>query len=478
MRLLKPLAAGMLALGLLAGGAYAVAQSAAESAVAEAIARLRAALGPDAVVEHGAVRVEPIAGRVRLASLSIMPEGPAGERFVVGDVVADNLRPGGTGFGRLSLHGTRILVGGEERGRIGSVTLEGLTLPAEARFSLADIALDLLDVLDVAWDLPDGSALHLSYLGAGGIGGDRSDRLRIADLVMIGGRDIGFERIELGHLEIDGARLLPAVLAAIEGRAPPAPRGASQATIRDLLVRVDGLDVVRLGEATSNADDAEGRPGSQRSTLAIRDLVIGLPPEARDALDGLEALRLEIGGQAVMDQDRGDYEIESFRLEAEGLGAIELAGRVTGAPLPPIGDPLANGLLHGFTLAFEDAGLTARALAGAARLAGVTEAELRAQLRQTLGELEAMLAALPPPPPGPEPKGGAEPPLPNSKLGPQAGATPQGGRPLPAFLDRPGRITITAQPAQPVPLSQLDGANPGAGPQEWIARLGLRVRLQ
>jgi len=478
MRLLKPLAAGVFALGLLAGGAYAVAQSAAETAVAEAIGRLRAALGPGAVVEHGAVRVEPIAGRIRLASLAIMPEGPNGERFLVADVVADNLRPGGAGFGRLSLHGTRILVGEEERGRIGSVTIEGLALPAEAGFAVADITLDSLDVLDLAWDLPDGSALHVSYLGAGGIGGDRSDRFQISDLVMVGSRDIGFERFELGQLEMDGVRLLPIVLATIEGRAPPVPRGASQMTVRNLLVQADGLDLVRLGELTSNAEDAEERPGTQRSMLAVRDLVIGLPHEAREALDGLEAIRIELGGRGLSDQERGDYEIESFRLEAEGLGAIEITGRVTGAPVPPLGDPMANGRLHGLTITFEDAGLTARALAGAARLSGTTEAEMRAQLRQALGELEAMLAAVPPPAPGPEPKGGAEPPLPNSKLGPQAGAPASGGRTLREFLDRPGRITLTVQPAEPVRFADLAEALSVSGPQALFGRLGLRVQIQ
>jgi hypothetical protein len=478
MRLLKPLAAGVLALGLLAGGAYAVAQSAAEAAVAEAIARLRTALGPGAVVEHGSVRVEPIAGRVRIASLTVMPDGPTGERFVVADVVADDLRPGGTGFRRLSLHATRILVGQEERGRIGSITIEGLTLPAEAGFSLADISLDGLDVLDVAWDLPDGSALHVSYLGAGGIGGDRSDRFEIGDLVLVGGRDMDFDRVQIGFLEVTGVRLLPVVLATIEGRAPPAPRGASQATLRDVLVQADGREVLRLAEANANSDDADGLPGTQRSILAMRDLVIGLPPEAQAALDGLAELRLAISGETLGNQERGDYSIEELSIEAEGLGTFALSARVSGAMVPPLGDPMADGRLHGFSLSFQDSGLTARLLAGAARASGVSEAEMRAQVRQALAEFEAMLGSLPPPAAGPEPKGGAEPPQPNSKLGPQAGGPPGAGRSLGAFLDRPGRITLSAQPAQPLPFAEIEGLVTGGGPQQLFARLGLRLEVR
>lgn len=480
MRLLKPFAGGLVALSLLMGGAYAVAQSAAETAVAEAIARLRTALGPGAVVEHGAIRAEPIAGRVRVASLTIMPDGPGGERFVVTDVVADRVRPGGTGFERLSLHGTRILVGEEERGRIGSVTIEGLTLPAGSGFSLDDITLDSLDVLDLAWTLPDGSGLHLSYLSASGIGDDRSESYEILDLVVVGGRDSGFELLEIGGFEIAGARLLEMALAGIEGRAPPAPRGQSNATLRDLLVRVDGLDVVRLGSATSDSDDVEGQPGTQRTELSLRDLVIGLPQDARDALGGLEALRLTITGEGTTNQERGDTHVESFRIEAEELGTLELAARVTGAPLPPAGDPMANGRLHGFSLSFEDAGLTARVLAGAARLSARPEADLRAEVRQALGEIEALLGDLgaPPQAAAPEPKPGSEAPLPNSKLGPQGGAAPAPGRPLRAFLDRPGRITITAQPPRPVTFTELERQDPAAGPEALFRLLGLRVQVQ
>lgn len=478
MRLLKPVAAGVLALGVLLSGAYAVAQSAAEAAVAEAIARLREALGPNAQIEHGTIRAEPIAGRVRITSLSFTPDSSNPEAFLVSDVVVDGLRPGGTGFTRLSLHATRILVWGQERGRIGSITIEGLTIPPQPGFSLADVTLDSLDVLDVAWTLPDDSALHVGYLGVTGIGGDRPDRFEIADLVMIGTRDLGFERVQIEFLDLEGARLLPIVLATIEGRPPTTPRGPSQGTIRGLLVRADGLDIVRLGEATSSSDDEDRQPGTQRSTTTVTDLVIGLPPEAREALNGLETIRLDITSETLINQDRGDYEVESFRVEAEGLGVIELTGRVTGATLPPAGDPLTTGLLHGFTVSFQDAGLVARALAGAARLSGVTEAEMRAQVQQALAEIEAMLGVLPQAGAGPERKGGAEPPPPESKLGPQAAPASPGGRSLREFLDRPGRIIITAQPPQPVAFAEMGGAMMGLGPVDLMARLGLRIEYR
>lgn len=478
MRLPKSLTAGVLALGVLLGGAYAVAQSAAEAAVAEAIARLRAALGPDAVVEHGSIRAEPIAGRVRISSLAITPDRNVPQSILVADVVADGLLPGGTGFRRLSLHGSRILVAGEERGRIGTMTMEGLALPAGAAVSPFDIAFDALDVLDIAWDLPDGSALHVGYIGASGVGGDREDAFEIANLVMVGGRDAGFERLELASFNMRGVRLLPSVQAVLDGRAPPTPRGASLLTFSGLLVQADGVEWMRVAEFNLNADDAEGHPpGTQRSNLTITGLVMGLPEEARTALNGLEAIRLSASGAALSNLDRGDIEVEQFRLEAEELGEMDLALRLTGVVPTPVGDPMANASLHGFRLSFQDWGLTARAIAGVARLGGVTEAAVREQARQALGEWEGMLAAVPPAPARPGPKGAAEPPLPASKLGPQAGATPPGGRSLRAFLERPGRITISAQPAQPVPLAQIGGMF-GADPREILSRLGLRVEVQ
>ena len=205
----------------------------------------------------------------------------------------------------------------------------------------------------------------------------------------------------------------------------------------------------------------------------------------------MERIVLAITGGGTIHQDRGDYDIESFRIEAEGLATLELAVRMTGAPVPPIGDPMATGLLHGFRLSVQDAGLTARALAGAARLSGMTEAELRAQVIEAIGMIEGMLGgagapATPPQAAAPDDKGGAQPPPPESKLGPQAAPQPPaaaaGGSgivgSLRGFLERPGSITITARPAQPIPFSDLAGDVGGPGPEALMRRLGLRVEIQ
>jgi hypothetical protein len=494
MRLLKPLAAGILALGLFAGGAYAVAQSAAETAVAEAIARLRVAFGPDAAIEHGTIRAEPISGRVRISSLTIRPDRNLGDRFEVADVVADGLRPGGTGFERLSFHATRVFNGEEERGRIGSITIDGLTIPATPGFAPTDVTLDALDVLDVAWTLPDGTAVHFGLFSITGLGGsDRQDSWSLDNLVVVGGPGAGFERIELEAFQITNARLLENIAAAMEMRAPPTPRGTSSASLTNLLVRANGIDAVRIGQVRSNSEDIEGRAGVQRSVTTINDAVIGLPEDAREALGGLAEIRLGINAVAEIDIDRGDYDVQEFRVEAEGLGAMDVTFRLTGAPIPPIGDPMVNGRLHGFRLTLQDAGLTARALAAAARASGMTEAELRRQIVEGIGMVVGMFGAgtgaPPPAAAAPDSKGGAQPAEPESKLGPQAAPrAPAGPQPpaagpaivgsLRGFLERPGRITISAQPAQPVPLAELESAAAASGPQELIGRLGLRIEIE
>jgi hypothetical protein len=482
----RRLAAVLAVLGLLAGGGYAIAQSAAEAAVVEAIARLRTALGPGAVIEHGAIRAEPIAGRVRISILTVSLGSGNAEAFIVSDVVIDGLRPGGAGFGRLSLHGVRILEGEEERGRIGSMTIEGLTLPAEPGFSLADIRLDSLDVLDVAISHPDwldGHALYLGYLHLGGIGGDQEDRFEVSDLVILGpsgaNRMSLIERIELTRLEVVNARLPQAVQAVLEGLPPPVPTGASSALLRGLLVRSPGQDILRIDDAEGRNEELEGQDGALRNTLSVRGMVIGLPASWA-ALDGLDELRLTITGEGTGNQERGDFDVQSIRVEAEGLGVMDLGYRITGAVLPPAGDPMETGHLHGLRLVFEDSGLVARALAGEARRSGLTASEVRAQVAEALDQLQALLDTLPQAAPAPEPKGASEPPLPNSKLGPQPArpGAARSGQALRALLDGGRRLTVIAAPAAPVPFAAQARVTADDTPEALMRLLGVRIEVQ
>jgi hypothetical protein len=479
----RRLTAAVAVLCLLAGGGYAIAQAASEAAVVEAIARLRAALGPGAVIEHGAIRAEPIAGRVRISGLSISPDSGNPESFLVADVVADGFRPGGTGFLRLSLHAMRIVVAGEERGRIGSMTIEGLTLPATDGFALTDITLDSLDVLDVAISHPDwlnGHALHVGYLHLGGIGGDQEDRFEVSDLVILGpsgaNRMSLIERLELARLEVVNARLPQAVQAVLEGLPPPVPTGASSALLRGLLVRSPGQDILRIDDAEGRNEELEGQDGVLRNTLSVRGMVIGLPASWA-ALDGLDELRLTITGEGTGNQERGDFDIRSIRVEAEGLGVMDLGYHITGAVLPPAGDPMETGHLHGLRLVFEDSGLVARALAGEARRSGRSAPDVRAQAAEALDQLQALLNTLPPAAPAPEPKGASEPPLPNSKLGPRPGAA-RSGQALRALLDGGRRLTVIAAPAAPVPFAEQARLMADDDPAALLRLLGVRIEVQ
>jgi hypothetical protein len=466
MRLRTALAALVLAGGIAVGGAYAVAQSAAETAVAEAIARLRAVLGPEALVEHGAIRVEPIAGRVRLASLTITPDRAQPRRIEVADVVADGLRPGGGGFERLSLHAVRLLDGTVERGRVGSLSIEGVTLPAGMP-TLDDLMVDSLDLLDVSLILPDGMSVHLAYVNAANVGGDRADSYEIQDLIIEGQPGGEFERFEIGTLDASGLRLVAAVRATLAGEAPPVARGPSALSMTNLVLRIDGRDVVRLAELTTTADDAPGQPGVQTTEMRVAGLSIGLPPEAAEALGGLEVLALTLAGEGSVNQEAGDYDLRSFRIEAEGLGVLEMELRLSGIDMSPQADPAETGRLHRLRLVFEDQGLVARAIAGAARAAGMTEPELRREIATTLAPYEEALRTVPP---GPEPKG-QEPELPNSKLGQRPGANVA---PVTAFLERPGRIEITAEPAQSMLLAEI-GRLAVIDPADLIRTLLVRV---
>lgn len=465
----------LLAGGLLFGGAYAAAQAAAEAAVREALERLRVALGPEAVVEPGRIRVEPIAGRVRLDSLTVRPSAAAPERVVIADVVADDVQPGAAGIGRLSLHGIRLLDGAEEVGRIGSVTIEGLALPDGPASAWNDVALDRLDVLDVALRVPNELSLHVAYLMAEGVGGDRADAYEIQNLVFTLEPGGPVERIEFATISAENLRLVPAVLAALERRPPPVPPGVGRFALSGFAVQAGGEEVLRIEELTNRSTAIEERPGVTLDELGIGGFVVVFPPEVSRDLLGIERIEASLTSGGELHVERGDYELRSLRLEIEDLVAVGLAGTFSGLRLWSDEDPADTARLHAAQITIEDRGLLARFIAAAAREAGMEEAAFRREFAAQMGAFDAALGR-PAAGPQPEPKGGPVPaPPPESKLGPAAGDG-GGGAPLRRFLERGGAIEITLEP--PAPLGMQDGLDLlGRDPADIARRLGLRLRL-
>lgn len=463
----------LLAAGLLAGGAYATAQAVAEANVREVLDRLRAALGPDAVVQPGRIRIEPIAGRVRLDSLTVGPSAAAPQRIVIADVVADDVRPAARGFGRLSLHGIRLLEGAEEVGRIGSVTMEGLALPDGPASAWSELALDRLDVLDVALRVPNEFSLHVAYLMAEGVGGDRADAYEMQTVVFELEPGAPVERIEFATISAENLRLIPAVIAALARQAPPVPPGVGRFALSGFAVRAGGEEVLRIEDLTNRSTAIEERPGATLEELAVSGFVVAFPPEiARDLL-GIERIRAGLTAGGELHGERGDYELQSLRLEIEDLVAVGLAGRFSGLRLWSDEDPAETARLHSAQLTIEDRGLLARFIAAAARAAGMDEAPFRREFAGQLGAFDAVLGEPGGAAPQPERKGA--PPPPESKPGPAAG-TGGGGAPLRRFFERGGTIEITLEPRAPLSVGDaLDLL--GGDPADIVRRLGLRLRL-
>lgn len=465
----------LLAGGLLFGGAYATAQAVAEATVREALDRLRAALGPEAVVQPGRIRAEPIAGRVRIESLTIGASAAGPQRVVIADVVADDLRPGAAGVGRLSLHGIRLLEGSEEVGRIGSVTIEGLALPDGPATAWSDVALDRIDVLDVALRVPNELSLHVAYLMAEGVGGDRADAYEIQNLVFTLEPGAPVERIEFATISAENLRLVPAVLAALERRPPPVPPGVGRFALSGFAVQAGGAEVLRIEELTNRSTAIEERPGVTLDELGISGFVVALPPEVSRDLLGIERIEASLTASGELHVERGDYALQSLRLEIENLVAVGLAGTFSGLRLWSDEGPAETLRLHAAHITIEDRGLLARFIAAAAREAGMEEAAFRREFAEQMGAFDAALGQ-PGAGPQPEPKGGPAPaPPPEGKLGPAAGAG-AGDAPLRRFLERGGTLEITIEP--PAPLGMQDGLDLlGSDPAGLAPRLGLRLRL-
>jgi hypothetical protein len=445
-RIRAGLRAGAAAVALCAAGlwgAYSVAQSAAEQAFAQAVERLRAALPPEVVLEHGAVSADPVSGRITVANVAFGPRNDPQERLRAPQLVLEGLRPQGGGLAGLTAETLTLTV--VERGSphrlmtLASLRVTGLTLPAAGQpFDPAAITVDsaeatgfLLTPVNPA-DEPSG---RVGRIAVAGIGGDRPDRLDIegVDLrlpeLMVG------DRLALGRLSAENLRLLPLLLALAAGDAPPPPQGTARLSLEGLAVTQADAAIFRLGRFASETEAVGGDPNRLRGSLLAEGFDLVVPPEIGPFALGYARIQAALSFAFETDLGAGDVSLPQFRLALQEVGALEISGRMTGLGA----DPMREGRLHGFVLRYTDAGLVARALAEGAKQAGMRAEELR----QQIGEMSPTLFS------GPN----AEPNV----------------RALRGFLANPTSLTVTAAPPAPVALSDLE--REGSRAPDGAARL-------
>ena len=134
-------------------------------------------------------------------------------------------------------------------------------------------------------------------------------------------------------------------------------------------------------------------------------------------------------------QDR--LTLRSFAIEAPEVGKFSLAGTISNVKASDLAteqspDALANGNLENLTIRFENSGVVERALDMQAKMMGASREDIVAQLN---GALPFMLNALN-----------------NPAFQEKVAKAAQ------TFLSDPKSITITANPAQPVPFQQIMGS--------------------
>jgi hypothetical protein len=443
------LAAGSLALGLLGAagfGAYSVAQSAAEQAFAQAIDRMRAAVAPDFTIEHGAITAEPVSGRITVANLAYGPTNRPQERLRAPLVTIEGILPQGAGAARISADNLALTI--PERGQphtvlsLGGLRVAGLSLsPAGAPFVLGDTRLDALDLTALTLNPADRDNAPVGRIGRialGQIGGDRRDSILVEGVDLALPNMVVAERLVLGRLATENIGTLRILEAMLFGGLPPVPTDTARLSVEGLALTEGALPVLRLARFATEGTPIGGDVNHIRGALTIEGFDASLPPMLGPFALGYERVRIDLAIQADTQIVAGDVNLRSFRLALPEIGTLEMTAEMTGLGAGAA-DPMNAGLLHRFALRYTDAGLVARALEEGAKQSGMRADQLRQQLEQMSPVLFS---------------------------GPAAEANIRAIR---SFLQRPTTIGITAAPAAPVALSDLE--REGGRTPDAIARL-------
>ena len=493
LRLIPFLLGGM----LLAGGAGALAQAEAERRLEAAIAQLRSALGPEARLEIGGRRVDPVSGRAALADVAITH---GTDRVTIPELILSELGDGRVGRAELRRPSHRGSAGASDADRL---VLTGLAIPAPgAVLAIETLAFEAVEIegLRVAESKGKLALARLAIEGwrDGSVGAARLEGL---DLTMTG-QAAGPLRVSLGRAELrDWQPGRPTLLRLDDLRAGGLTQQLGQLELRLDRIELSGVD--GAGTLAALRDDrqvpdpfdgmpqrlaiegfhaeAEGQPllalrrllsetrlerGLLSGRLATEGFRLSLP---RGQAAWLQALGyreiaggIEIAGAAP--RAGGRLDIDPVRIAWDQAATLTLTAWLDGLPTTPEArTPIDRSAalaawaamrLGALTLTLRDHGLLGRIVAQQAREQRIPDARLREQWAQ-------MVLALPLP--GAAPAKGSDPLLSLREA-------------LAAFIRQPGTLEIALRPPQPLrfeELAELQG-DLAAG----LQRLGLTARAR
>ena len=444
----------------------------------DAVRRLRQLLGADTRLAYASAEViDPARGSARLREVVLTR---ADRSAAIAELTLDGLRDDGVTEailrGVLLREGAAPGAAGDqsriERVRIANL---GVTRPAPGQPPRPDMMrFDQLRIegLSVGGDTP----VALASLTVEDYGNGRPGRLALEGLeVRQPGQAGPVDRVSLGRLTLRGIDLAAYFAAAVAKQAPPRTVGSAALEAEDLVLgrgdqRVGGLAALSL----SGESPPAVATGAETGRLALRGISVQPFPGLAEWMQrfGYRELVGDMTMDVRIDRAAQRMEIGSLSLAARDIGALGFAMTLEGVNAEET-DPAAllGARLASMRLRFVDQSLYGRFVRMQAQQTRRTEQQVRE-------ELAAQARALFERPQGGGGRGGAPGGAPGGKGGGPAASgstTMEIGNAVQRFLRGQAReIEIAAQPARPVPFSDLQGMAAG-GPDALQQALGLTV---
>lgn len=251
----------------------------------------------------------------------------------------------------------------------------------------------------------------------------------------------------------DGNTITWGVASATDALVPSADEIKSKAKVRPFStmnianMKISGgelpvpLDIANVGVAVDLDDGGLPRDFSLNvaSINIPAEFIANADNDFQQLVEGLGydsfVVNLMVEGGYETAQDR--LTLRSFAIDAPEVGKFTLATTISGVKASDLAsdqspDALANGKLESLTMRFDNAGVVERALDMQAKMMGASREDIVAQLN---GALPFMLNAINNPP-----------------------FQEKVAKAAQAFLSNPQSLTITANPAQPVPFQEIMGS--------------------
>ncbi len=295
-------------------------------------------------------------------------------------------------------------------------------------------------------------------------GGLTADAMGFQDLSVTSMPDEG--SITVAEIAASDVRLPPPAVVSEEGLASEEAHYGELTLSSISLVTEDGVPVPIERIALSGSDPSASGPRTGSFSL----VGLALPPEALDDEDlaaqlaglGYSGITLNVEGEGSWQAEDGRLDLSRVALEAVDMGVLTLTGDLSGLTeevLDKLGtedqDPnealavLNEVLVSAITVEYRDEGLAERVIAQTAAAQGATPAEFATQMGQAM---PMMLSAIE-----------------------DQAFIREVTEAVTSFLGNPGTLTVSADPQQPLPVSQIVGTAMMA-PQTIPTVLGVTVR--